>query len=120
MNCAVHGGSCAFQFPDCQPASARLEFSRPVEVMTPPDPANVRLDPRLMTHERLCQLAGYKPVRFTVLDGGAVYVDCAEPGCGKGITAGRVTSGVQLMSDVLRHWVNCHDASLAGGDSGGA
>ena len=81
------------------------------ERMTPPDPANVRLDPRLMTHDRLCELAGYHPVRFTMTDGG-LYIDCA--GCGKGITSARSTTGVQFMSDVLRHLVNVHGVSLSG------
>ena len=96
------------------------------ERMTPPDPANVRLDPRLMTHDRLCELAGYKPVRFTVFpdpgQGGrpAVYIDCAEPGCGKGITQARATTGVQFMSDILRHWVNAHGVSLSGRQGDGA
>ena len=102
------------------------------ERMTPPDPANVRLDPRLMTHDRLCELAGYKPVRFTVfpaqapsltLSGSiqsAVYIDCAEPGCGKGITQARATTGVQFMSDILRHWVNAHGVSLSGRQGDGA
>lgn len=84
----------------------------------PPDPADVRLDPRLMTHERLCQLAGYRPVRFTTLPSGTLYIDCAEPGCGKGITAARATTGVQFLADVARHWVNVHGLSLAGGGDG--
>jgi hypothetical protein len=85
---------------------------QPIETITAPDPANVRLDPRLMTAGRLVELAGYREVVFTPTESG-LYIDCGE--CHRGITAARLTTGVQLMADVLRHYVNVHNVSLSGG-----
>lgn len=105
-------------------------YGPPVETMAPPDPANVGLDPRLMTHQRMLDLVGDKMIRFKVLRqpddlGGAahrasldLYIDCAE--CGRGITAARPTSPVQLAADVLRHYVSAHDMPLSGASPGAA
>lgn len=104
-------------------------YGQPVERMTPPDPANVRLDPRLMTHQRLLDLVGGKMIRFafvgtpddrataTMRPSLDVYIDCCE--CGQGITAARPTSPVQLAADVLRHYTGVHGLSLAGGGDDG-
>jgi hypothetical protein len=84
---------------------------QPAETMAAPGPADVRLDPRLLTYQRMCGLVGDKMVRFTLLGGGC-YIDCAE--CGQGITAARPTSPLQFCADVLRHYVNVHGVSLSG------
>lgn len=77
-------------------------------------------DARLMTAERLLQLAGDHPMRVTQhLDGADATLDCT--GCGRAIsklsdTIGspyEVTAG-QLLQDVLRHLVMAHDVPLSG------
>jgi len=88
-----------------------------LEKRAPTDWSKVGFDRRLMTPERLVELAGDRPVTFTTMADG-VFLDCAE--CGKGITRVATpdqpvrTTPVQLMSDTLRHWVNVHGVSLSG------
>lgn len=104
------------------PGDYHAEYVPPVERMDPPDPANVGMADRLMTHQRMLDLVGDKMVRFQLVSTGStlagfqpaldLYIDCAE--CGKGITAARPTSPVQFCADVLRHYVNVHGLPLSG------
>lgn len=87
---------------------------QPVETMDPPDPANVRLDPRLMTYQRLLTLIGDKPYRIRRGAGGAEFMVCIP--CGHSITRvdGMVLTPLQTAADVCRHWVMAHDMPLSG------
>lgn len=77
-------------------------------------------DARLMTAERLLQLAGHHGLRLGLDDTGHAWLDCDL--CGKGVE--QLTDGLhpyvfrpgQLLSNVLRHLVMGHGLSLSGGN----
>lgn len=78
------------------------------------------LDPRLMSGERLLQLAGRIKVRLGRA-GDVLSLDCAR--CGRAVDlltneSGRpyTTSPMQILTCALRHEVMGHDLSLSGGD----
>lgn len=90
----------------------------------PPQVDALGFDHRLMTPERLLQLAG--PVRMRMSDPGMppvplLWLDCEA--CGKGIeqltdddgNAYPVTAG-QLLANVLRHRVMRHGLPLSGAE----
>lgn len=89
----------------------------PAETMTPPPADRVRLDPKLMTHQRMLDLVGKVPLRVGWSDG-RLFLIGAE--CGHSITCldGMVFDPAQHVADVLRHQVMAHDLSLSGGGRG--
>jgi len=97
----------------------------------PEPPARPRVDElgfdhRLMTPERLLELGGKWPMRYTEVDGEFISLDCRV--CGKAIeilTNERGESYVigagQILANVVRHRVMRHNLSLSGGgDNGGS
>ena len=89
----------------------------------PPQPDALGFDHRLLSPERLLELAGKWTMRYCNVDGEFISLDCAR--CGKAIEIlvsrnGNpyiVTAG-QLLSNVLRHQVMRHDLSLSGANGG--